>query len=150
MVGVFRGWSQSGKQRRVWFVLLLALAGCGSAGSGPTTTLSPDEVVPTSLDGFWLLAASDLTVDIDLGTAAVDGRTNCARLLGSLTFEDAGRRTSFSLPGRDDSRCSPGERAAVDDLVELLESVESADAQPGGFVLFDGDNAEIGRLLSGS
>jgi hypothetical protein len=128
----------------------LVLAGCGAAGSGPTTTLPTGEAVPMSLDGFWLLAASDLTVDIDLGTAAVDGRTNCARLLGSLTFEDQGRRTSFSLPGRDDSRCSPADRARVDDLVELLESVESAEAQPGGYALFDGDTDQIGRLLSGS
>ncbi len=150
MVGVFRGWFGSRKRRGLGVALCLAVAGCGSSGSGPTTTLSPAEAVPTSLDGFWLLAQTDLTVDIDLPTAAVDGRTNCARLLGSLTFENSGRRTSFSLPGRDDSRCSTSERAVVKDLIELLESVEGATAKSGGYVLFDGDNNKIGELLNGS
>ncbi|MFW2381260.1 MAG: hypothetical protein ACN4GZ_05830 [Acidimicrobiales bacterium] len=99
---------------------------------------------------MWLLAGTDLTLDIDLGTAAVDGRTNCARLLGSLTFEDGGRRTSFSLPGRDDTRCSTAEVRAVDDIVELLETVQTTIAVAGGFALFDGEDDRLGRLTSGA
>lgn len=150
MDGVFRGWSGTKKRWAIGAVLCLVLAACGSDASIPETTVPPVEAAPESLDGFWLLTGTDLTIAIDLETATVDGRTDCARLLGSLTFENSGGRTSFSLPGRDDSRCSAGERTAVDDVVEMLETVQSAEAEPGAYVLFDGDRTELGRLTSGA
>jgi hypothetical protein len=127
-------------------VLCLILTACGSNSAIPQTTRPTAEVVPGSLDGFWLLAGTDFTIDIDLGTAAVDGRTGCARLLGSLTFESSGERTSFSLPGRDDSRCSNTERALVDDIVDLLQAVQRSIPEPGAYVLFDAEGTELGRL----
>ena len=143
MVGVSRGW-----------LLLLSLigivvAGCGGDGADPTTSLPPGATVPESLDGFWLLTETDLTLDIDLETAAVDGRTSCARLLGSITFLDGGDVASFSLPGRDDSRCDADATAETDRLVELMSSVQRADAEPGGYLLFDIEGEELGRLQSG-
>lgn len=145
MVGVFGAWTGL-RKRCAMAALCLLLAACGSDGAIPGPTSATSVGVPESLDGFWLLAGTELTVDIDLDTAAVDGRTGCARLLGSLTFEDAGERSSFSLPGRDDSRCSPTERAVVNDMVELLEAVQRATPAPAAYVLFDSEGTELGRL----
>ncbi len=143
MVGVSRGW-----------LLLLSLIGilvtaCGGDAGEPTTTMPPDAAVPESLDGFWLLTETDLTLDIDLETAAVDARTNCARLLGSVTFRDGGEVASFSLPGRDDSSCDDAAKAETDRLVDLMSDVQRAEAEPGGYLLFDAEGEVLGRLETG-
>lgn len=121
------------------------LAACG--GSVQTTESVPTtDGRPTSLDGVWLLEGSNLLLDITLATATVDGRTDCGRTIGSLTFTDEGDPTSFSLPGRDDSRCSRPEAAALDVAVELLESVDRAEADASGYRLYDGTNDPVGLL----
>ena len=159
MVGVFRQGGLFDRQRRASTqprLLITALTGvlfvtaCGASSDPPTSEVPVGEVIPTSLDGLWILENSDLNLDIDIATAEVDGRTSCARLLGSLTFLDDGATTSFSLPGRDDRSCSTTEVAQVDKLQELLESIASAQPEAGGYELLDSDGDVVGRLRVGA
>ncbi len=124
----------------------LVVGGCGSSQDATSTTVPSGPAVPQSLDGVWILAGAGLTLDIDIETATVDAKTSCARLLGSLTFEDEGRRTSFSLPGRDDSNCSTSQIASLERTVNVINSVARASARPGGYVLRDADGAEVAQL----
>ncbi len=129
---------------------MFILAGCGDDAAEPPVTTSNGPQVPASLEGLWLLEDTELFLDIRLATATVDGRTNCARLLGSLTAGPDGVPTSFSLPGRDTTGCTISQRRSAERLTTLLESVSAARAEPGGYVLLDATNSEIGRLLIGS
>ena len=159
MVGVFRLRGVSNRRRFtpvrlrlpiVVFTVLMTATACGTSSGPPITEVPRGEALPSSLDGLWILENSDLNLDIDIETAEVDGRTSCARLLGSLTFLSEGAIASFSLPGRDDRSCSEAEAERVDELQELLESTASVRAEAGGYRLLDSDGDAIGRLRVGS
>ena len=159
MVGVFR---QRGVSTRLLtgpaqptllmsvLVLIVTATACANSSTPPVTEVPNEEAIPSSLDGLWILENSDLNLDIDIEVAQVDGRTSCARLLGSLTFLDDGAITSFSLPGRDDQRCTAAEVDEVDDLRQLLQSVASVQAEAGGYRLLNSDAELLGRLRVGS
>ncbi len=141
------------KSYQLWMgVVGIALfsASCGADGTGPLDDGFVGELVPSSLDGLWILQGTDLNLDIDIETAQVDGRTSCSRLLGSLTFLDGGATTSFSLPGREDRGCSDQQEGVVDDIQQLLESVASVEAEEGGYRLLNDRATLLGRLRIGS
>jgi hypothetical protein len=98
------------------------------------------DVQPT-FDGVWQIAALDvngsavdltgqaLQIEIDTGSAAVGGRTNCRELFGSYTLIDTGSgsgEASFTIPSpAADSSCESADRAVHTSLVEALERVTS-------------------------
>ncbi|NNF55986.1 MAG: hypothetical protein HKN03_16290 [Acidimicrobiales bacterium] len=129
-------------------VVLTSACGADEAPAAPSTSSVANS--PVSLEGVWLLEGTDLFLDITLDTAAVDGRTGCARILGSLTASEDGNPTSFSLPGRDTSGCSTAERREAERAIALLQSVASAIPEPGGYALFDIEGSQVGRLQLGS
>ncbi len=140
--------------RRVCRIFLLGALILGSAcGADEAPAAPPTSSIastPGSLEGVWLLEGTDLFLDITLDTAAVDGRTGCARILGSLTTSEDGDPTSFSLPGRDTSSCSTAARNETERAIDLLQAVASATSEPGGYVLMDSEGSELGRLQLGS
>ena len=140
--------------RRVYRFFFLGALFLGSAcGADEAPAAPPTSSVastPSSLEGVWLLEDTDLFLDITLDTAAVDGRTGCARILGSLTTSEDGNPTSFSLPGRDTNSCSTAARNEAVRAIDLLQTVASATSEPGGYILFDADGSELGRLQLGS
>lgn len=129
-------------------LVLCVVAGCGGSATGSTTT-TDGASGPSSIDGVWLLEGTDLVLDIVEDTATVDARSDCARVLGSLTFGPGGDPTSFSLPGRDISRCSPAQAERVDRAVALLERAASVEAEANGYRLLDADGEPLGFLTPG-
>ncbi len=129
-------------------LILSVVAGCGGSATSSTTTVD-GAAGPSSIDGVWLLEGTELVLDIVEDTATVDARSDCARVLGSLTFGPGGDPTSFSLPGRDISRCSPAQADRVDRAVTLLERAASVEAAAGGYRLLDRDGDPLGFLTPG-
>lgn len=129
-------------------VVLGVLGGCGGSASAPPT--SGTAVEPATIDGVWLLEGTDLVIDIVEETAVVDARSDCARVLGSLTFAPGGDPTSFSLPGRDVSGCTAAQRDRVERAIDVLENVARVEADPGGLRLEDRSGLVIGFLTPGA
>lgn len=130
-------------------LVLLAIPACGESDAESTTSTTGGVQEPRTIDGVWLLEGTDLVLDIVEDTATVDVRTDCARVLGSLTFTEGGDPTSFSLPGRDVTRCSPRETDRLDRAVALLGQVARVRSEDGGYRLLDGDGDPIGFLTRG-